>query len=393
MKNSNRFTLDFIGILAILSIVAASFALVWFRENNPNRIRGSIFNENDDGATIFYNWAAQQQHRPEHISVLSSLYRYPQETIFILNTKGEYTFDEVIALDVWVQDGGTAVIALETNQASDITEQFGANISWIWPGTNKAQPKLPLLNWPNTITEPQLKANHKVNINCRQGVAIHIGSCRRPILASFGHGQGQIYLISTVHIFTNAGLQNEQNARLVENIVLNTAGRNGKLLFDEGHREQSFFWFINHPVGWAIFLILLLGLLYIFWRFTQPKPEPEEAIQAAPLSEIQESVQYLNKVAQADKSTHGPKAAKTHYWLRLKRTLSQRFRLDPTVSDEQFLNEIKSFLPEVDTAELISLHIRKERDPLEDDLALRTWTESMIQLTEKYQTATREEYY
>lgn len=390
MKNNNRFTLDIIGIIIIILLVAVVFGLVWIRESDSSRIRGSIFNENDDGATLFYNWAKQQQYQPEHINALNSLYRYPQETIFILNTKGEYTYDELIALDVWVQDGGTAVIALESDQASNLTEQFGANISWIWPGTNNAQPKLPLLNWPNTITKPSLKATHKVNISCRRGVAIHIGSCRRPIIASFGHGNGQIYFISTVHIFTNKGLQNEQNARLVENIILNSAGRTGKILFDEGHREQPFFWFLSHPTGWAIFLIALLIFFYIIWNFT--KVESETPVQTAPLSEIQESMQYLNRVAEADRTRQGPNAVKTHYWQRLKKTLCQRFKLDPTISDEQFLNEIKLHLTEIDMAELISLHIRKERDPLEKDLALRTWTESVIQLTEKYQPATREEY-
>lgn len=391
METRNRFTLDIIGIGIIIFVVLACFVLLWLIKDDPTRIRGSIYNEDDGGSSLFYNWLGQQGYQTGTIQSLNGLNNLPNETVFILNTQGEYPFQELYAFDSWIRNGGTAVIAQESNQASDLTTYFNTSIRWIWPTVNNAELKLPLLNWPNFVDSPNLRANHKVNIQCGRA-AIHIGTCARPILTSFGYGNGQIYFISTVHPFTNRGLENGANANLVENLVRNTAGRSGIIAFDEGHRQGSLFWFLSSPVGWAIFLVLLCLFLYILWRSLYSRSAQSEVERTLQVSEIQESVQYLNKVAQAEKNLHGSNAVKEHYWLRLKRILCQRFRLDPAMPDKEFMDAMKPHLDETDMAQLISLHIREERDPLTDDLALRTWTESMIQLTEKYQPATRQVY-
>ncbi len=387
MKN-NRFTLDIVGIGIIIFAVLAVFVLVWLTRDDPTRIRGSISNQGNEGTSLFYSWLGQQGYQTGTIQGLGSLSNMSNETLFILNTQGEYAFDELYALDSWVRNGGTAVIALESNQAAQLSNYFNSKISWIWPPINKTQLKLPLLNWPNSVGTLNLQANHKINIQCGRA-AIHIGTCRRPILVSFGYGDGQIYFMSTVQPFTNKGLENSANAQLIENLVRNSSGKSGTIAFDEGHRQGSPFWFLSDPAGWAVFLLLLSTLFYILWRAWTPKTSQVEPIPVPQVSEMHESTQYLNKVAHAEKNMHGAKAIKEHYWQRLKRTLCQRFRLDPAMLDEQFLIAVRPHLDDTIMAELISLNIRQERDQMLDDFALLTWTESVIEITERYQPKTR----
>lgn len=390
MKHTNRFTPDLIAIGIIIVMVVLSFALVWMAQSDLTRKRGSAFNQGDEGTAVFFNWLSQQNSDVRTVESLYSLANSSAKTVFILNAQGSYAQDELVMLDAWIRGGGTAVIALESNLAKDLTRHFNLGISWTWPGINNAELQLPLLNWP-IVNQTSLKASHKIDIRCGRA-AVHIGTCRRPVLVSFGHGQGQIYFLSTVEPFTNQGISNGGNAQLIENLVQNSTAKNGPILFDEGHRQSGFFWFLTSPAGWALILLFLLLIALFAWQAFNTTPNKPAPVMAEPVSEVQESIQYLNRVAAAEKNIRGAKAVKQHYWQRLKRILGQRYGLDPTMADEQFLAAIKTYLPETDMALLISLRIRKDRDQMLDTIALRTWAESVIQLTEKYQVVTRERY-
>lgn len=390
MKNSNRFTPDLLAIGIIILVVIATFMLVWTTQDDLTRKRGSAFNQGDDGTALFFHWMSQQNPDVRTLNSLYGLTNSPADTIFILNAQGSYAQDELAVLDSWIRGGGTAVIALESDLAKDLTRYYDLRISRIWPGINNAQLQLPLLNWP-TVSQTSLKANHKIDILCGDA-AIHIGTCRRPVLISFGHGSGQIYVLSTVEPFTNQGIANSGNAQLIENLVNNSVVTNGAIVFDEGHRQEGFFWFLATPAGWAVILMILLMFALALWQSFNTTPAKPGLVMAEPVSEVQESIQYLNRVATAEKNMRGAKAVKQHYWQRLKRILGQKYGLDPTMPDDQFLAAINPYLNDEDMALLISLHIRKERDQMLDTIALRTWAESVIQLTEKFQVVTRERY-
>ncbi len=390
MKNSNRFTPDLIGIGIIIFVVVTSFMLIWTSQDDLTHKRGSAFNEGGDGTALFFHWLSQQNADVRTVNSLYGLTNSSAETVFILNAQGDYTRDELAVLDSWIRGGGTAVIALESDLTKDLTRYYNLSIGRTWLTINNAELQLPLLNWP-TVGQTRLKANHKINLFCGRA-AIHIGTCRRPILISFGHGSGQIYVISTVEPFTNRGITNSGNAQLVENLVNNSVANNGAIIFDEGHRQEGFFWFLASPVGWALIAMILLMIALLLWQSFNTTPAKPGVVMPEPVSEVQESLQYLNHVASAEKNIRGAKAVKQHYWQRLKRILGQKYGLDPTMPDDQFIAAINPHLPDEDIALLISLRIRKDRDQMVDSIALRTWTESVIQLTEKYQAAVMERY-
>jgi hypothetical protein len=374
MTSSRRFLGDSIGIVFVLAGLTAVLLFSLTRwTGSTDRFPGSVQNQGPEGAQSLAAWLIQlgyQVRTPD-----ASLTPEPADKLlFVLAPEGDFNTFELLTIEGWVQAGGTLIIAQDANQPDDLLRQFGLRLGILFPGQRQAELQLPTLNWP-WVGPLEIEARRQVRLACGQA-AVHLGDCDTPILVSFGQGQGQVYVMSTLYPFTNAGLQHSGNARFVQNLVQANALPGETIVFDELHRDRRSSWLFQTREGWGLLFSLLALLLYPLirrQRFGEPRPTTR---QHEP--ERRRTAEFITSIANVD-PTHQHTSIRHHYWQRLKRQLGRRYGLDPALPDQHFLAELKNFMDDYELSKYITLLISLS-DPLLNDFDFQEWTRTVLDM-------------
>jgi len=378
MEFRKRFLGDILGIIFILVLIALFVVGTLVVFNVPERMRGSLYNEGPAGVSLFAGWLDESGFVVGTLETESDYMSSRDAMLFVLAPRNSFSSQELWRLDSWVQRGGTLVIAQDSRQPAGLLGRFGLGIGRLWLPIEESRLTLPALNWP-PVGQANVEASHYVSKACGR-LAVHMGSCQRPLLVSFGRGLGRVIVMSSVHPFTNEGIENAGNAQLVENIVLAVSSPGQRIVFDEIHHQISFTWMFTTPTGIAFWLSLFALLGFFFWQNSFVPTGRTKGYKPRAVS-TGTAVDTLNNLEEANRQFARPKRIKQHYWQRLKRVLARRYGVDPVPVDADFIESLKPLLPEEDLGIVVYLASNKEKFPPMTDYELRQWVSVIIDLS------------
>jgi len=186
----------------------------------------------------------------------------------------------------------------------------------------------------------------------------------KPVLVSFEQGKGRIVLGTIPDVFTNAGLKQAGNPVLVLNILA-LARTKGAVWFDEWHHgvqggaqilgpDQ----FLRRtPLGHALLFSLFAVFMTLFLQgrgFGRPVPLPQEIKRRG-------AWEHVTGIANLSRRAAHRSAVMLYYHDQIKRKLGQRYRLDPGMDDEQYVNTLAGYHLTFDKDELLNLLKRLKR--------------------------------
>jgi hypothetical protein len=330
------------------------------------------------GALALHSWAEQMGYRAERLEFRDFALDDGADLLFVLGPSTEITAAEARQTLSWVDGGGTLVLASEQSAlfggSNALLDELGVELA-VYTTTvtiEQAGPLQPALGAP-PVGPAQVRATRML-IPHRSDYAPLVGTPDALLMLGIRHGQGYIFLSSTVYPFTNEGLADQQNARIVLN-MLRRVPSGGRIVFDEYHHgyirpPPAGGSLVATPFGWAGVYVAAAVAMYLALsgrRFGRPVPLREE-IQRRSSAEYVESM--------ADLFLRGGKLAfvRDHYHRQLKRRLARSHGVNPQLDDEQFASELDRSAA-IDAAELLVL-LRRLRQAADDGALLGALAEA-----------------
>jgi hypothetical protein len=332
-----------------------------------------------DGAQALLLWLEALGHPVRRIEGLHFDLNRDDALLFVLSPQQTFSAGEIERVSDWVQAGGTLILVTDQWMAGPLLKHFDLDIVFLDEFVQTAKPAQPLLLDPpwtqvTVQTERYLRA-------ARDDVVVHLEEAGKPLLLSFDHGAGRVFVATTAFPFSNAGLHELDNARLVHNLAA-LAGPGSQIAFDEFHHGYQTArtlttWLRTTAQGRSLIyagLVVFLCLLIGGRRFGRPLPLPRSTGRRAPVEHI---------YAMANLFRRGGKRAAIlrHYHDRLKRELANPYRLDPTLADADFVARLGAVHPDVDVAALSQV--------LQDTSRKRVGENELIRLAKEVDEWTR----
>jgi hypothetical protein len=295
------------------------------------------------GALALYEWLRAAGYDARRLEYREFALMDEDHALVLLSPSEPVSRADATATLEWVARGGTLILA-------DDTSAFGARNALldeldvaveVYSSTltiDEAAPLQPALDQPPVGTA----AVHaeRVLVPARDDLAPLLGTPDALLVAGLRYGQGYIYLSATAHPFTNAGLEDEQNAALVLN-MLRRVPAGGRVLFDEIHHgfvtpPSTQGALLSTPWGWAGLYVALVVSAYLALtgrRFGRPLPLAEERARRT-------SSEYVDSMA--DLFQRGGKRGYIleHYRRTFKRRLARAAGINPNQDDEAFVREL-----------------------------------------------------
>lgn len=365
MKRISRDTWLIIGLVALLLVVTAAAAVqearAEIRESAPAL---SSLSTRPAGAAALRAWLDELGYTvSDHVGLGFDV---PAGTrlVWLLEPSTRIEVDEWKVLDRWVEEGGTLVLAGDGLGTAFALRHWDLDLHYLGQPIVDLPLQSPLPSAPPVAGPTTARAAACLQ-NSRDDFVVHlaVGAC--PVLVAFPQGAGWVVLSSAPNLFSNAGLKEAGNGELVLNVV-GTAGRPGLVWFDEWHHGvRAAAPAIAGPEEWLRYTrpgnALLIGAGVVFLalvlqgrRFGRPVPLPQHTARRAPL-------EYVGAIANLTRRAGHRTAVLRRYHLWLKRDLGKRYRLGPTMPDDEYVERLAAYNPDLDAAALRSLLARLSR--------------------------------
>lgn len=184
----------------------------------------------------------------------------------------------------------------------------------------------------------------------------------QPVVVTFAQGEGRVIVSSAPFSFTNLGLKQAGNLELVANLT-GQGGQPGLVWFDEWHhglQQQASLvlgpeqWLRRTPAGRALLLVAAVTFFTLLLRgrrFGRPVPLARAQMRRAPL-------EHISAIANLSRRAGHRSSVLRDYRQRLKRNLGKRYRLDPTLPDDEYVHRLAEMNPSVDQVALRQLLAR-----------------------------------
>lgn len=310
----------------------------------------------------------------------SAAFQPPQnaDLIFILQPIVGITNDEWSRLDERVINGATLLLAGDSLQTMDALRHYGFSTAVLDQQTTLITVSNPLLASPSLESPIPIKSDFILLPPSSNFVTL-LAANDQPVLVSFDKGGGRIILSATAQPFSNLALKEPATASLVINLIGLSPHRN-RVWFDEWHHglqgssgqitgpDQ---WFRRTPLGHALLFVVgavFLALLLQGRAFGRPVPLPSEIKRRGPL-------EHVTAIANLSRKAGHRNAVMAQYYNRLKRHLGQRYSLDPSLPDDDYVKTLAGYNPDLDQVALLHLLQRLSHKNLGED--------EMIQLAAK----------
>lgn len=362
-------SLGLVALLAALTVLAAVQRPAGDKALPPL----ASFSAQPNGAKALRLWLGELGYRVDERT--QTAFRPPDDAAVALVLEPLYpvTADEGAALEQWVEAGGLLTAAGDGPAMASLLRRFNFRLAVLDAEADApALPQTPLWTSPS-LAAAEPRARYYLQ-NERADFVTHLAVDGRPVVVSFEQGEGRVILASSARPFSNAGLRSPGNAALALNVI-SAAGRPGAVWFDEWHHglralaEEQIAgpgqWLRRTRAGQSV--LLFAGLLFAALalrgrRLGPPLPWLAGVNRRAPL-------EYLTAVAQLGRRAGHRRAVLRQYRHWLKRSLGQRYRLDPTLADDEYVARLAGYNPAMDASSLRSLLARLEQpDPSEADL-------------------------
>jgi hypothetical protein len=278
------------------------------------------------------------------------------KTIFILQPILSITEGEWKLLDQWVERGGVLILAGDNSQSMSAFKHFEFSPSFLQGQPSGLAPAAPILNSPSLTEKAAVKTDMGLD-SARTDFTPLMNAGGSPVIVTFEQGQGRVILSATPYLFSNAALKDDTAAALVLNIIALSGAKN-KVWFDEWHhgfQAGSIIgpseWLQNTPGGHALLFVvgaIFLAMLLQGQAFGRPVPLIHEIKRRGPL-------EHVTAIANLNRKAGHRNEVLSQYRQRVKRHLGQRYRLDPSMNDTEYVNLLADYNPAIDRDALLIL--------------------------------------
>lgn len=251
----------------------------------------------------------------------------------------------------WVEDGGTLLIAGVGSSTIDLAERLGVHYG-LAPSTETAvSNQTPLLQAP-PLKPISASSPWFLRLDRSDFITLLANAQGNPTAIALTEGNGRIILTTLTEPFSNVGLQTVGNAELMLNLINATPELKG-IWFNEWHHGirpaaanaiTNNNWLQHTPVGQSLLLLLgiiFVGLLLRGRHFGRPVPLSKAISRRAPL-------EYISGIANLSRRAGHRTAVLQDYRHRLKKELGQRYRLNPSLPNDEFIAQLAKFQPNLD---------------------------------------------
>jgi len=360
MKNLSRDARLLIGLFTVLLALTVFAALQ--RGAQQQYAELSSQSSAPNGARALKLWVQELQY-PVDESVLA-VFAPPEDASIVFMLEPLFpTEDEMRSLDDWVEEGGTLIVIGDQYGMYSVIEHYEFFFTALPDNDDAPGVESPLLDSPPGLELGNTNVRSGLNSD-RDDFVVLVGYKGTPVLVSFDQGNGRVILGTIAESFTNSGLKQPGNAELVLN-VLALARAKGAIWFDEWHHgvqsgEQVLGpseFLRSTPVGRSLLFVTFAVFVVFFMQgrgFGRHIPLPHEIKRRGAL-------EHVTGIANLSRRAAHRSAVMMHYRHQIKRKLGQRYRLDPGMNDEEYVNTLAGYNPAVDKNELLNLLKRLTR--------------------------------
>lgn len=360
MKTLSRDARLLIGIFGALLVVTIFAALQRGTEEQFPAL--STLSSAPDGARALKLWVEELGY-PVDERTLASFVPPPEASIMFMFEPLFPTESEMRAVDAWVEAGGTLIAIGDGYGMYSVLDHYEFFFANLPDGEGASLPESPLFESPPLSGMGSAKANYGLDSE-RDDFVVLSAYKGTPVLVSFEHAKGRVLLGTINESFTNAGLKEPGNPELALN-VLAIAQTKGVIWFDEWHHGvQSGEQILGPaeflratPVGRSILFIAFAGAIALFMQgrgFGRPIPLPHEIKRRG-------AFEHVAGIANLTRRAAHRTAVLTQYRHQIKRKLGKRYRLDPNMDDESYVNALAGYNPALNKTELLDLLKRLSR--------------------------------
>lgn len=315
-----------------------------------------------DGTRALWLWLEALGYTPSDATTASFAVPDDADVVLLLEPLQLISSDEWGVLDVWVEAGGTLVLAGDGWASSSAMRHFDVKThSLDWPKHDNPamlSPQTPLWVSP-PFEEPAALYLTDYLEPQRDDWVTHFATDGHLVVISFAVGEGQVLLSASTYPFTNEGITEYDNPALVMN-MLTASGSVDVIWFDEWHhgkRPSSTAaagpqdWLRAMPAGHALLytaVVIFVVLILRGRRFGRPVPLLQHLSRRAPL-------EYISAIANLRRRAGRRSAELAYYHNLLKRELGKRYRLNPKISDKLYVEQLVQCDLNLDAAALLEL--------------------------------------
>jgi len=371
-----------LGLFLVLVLVTVASAA---RGSSAPTIPYLSTSSQRDGTRALALWLSALGYRT--LAEAGVTYKPPADAdvILILQPILQISEGEWKQLDRWVEGGGTLVLAGDGLAALLGFDHYDFQLDLLTKPSDELRPQTPLMTSPAITLPAPLHSDVHLSSE-RSDFITHLAADGLPLLVSFDQGRGRVILAATAYPFSNQGLKDEANATLVLNIVALSARKLDAVWLDDWHHgvhasgiigpEQ---WLRSTSFGHA--LLFLAGAIFVTLllqgrAFGRPVPLPHEIRRRGPL-------EHVTAIANLNRKAGHRTALLQQYHSRLKRHLGRRYRLDPSLPDAEYVEQLVQYNPALDKSGLLDLLQRLSQDKAAESEMVKLTAEASAWIDER----------
>jgi len=354
-----------IGIILLLVVITTLAALQRGTEETYPTL--SSISSAPDGALALKLWVQELKYNVDE-EVLAN-FAPPEDASVLFMLEPQFpTEADMTAVDTWVEGGGTLIAVGERYGMFSLIDHYKFYFNYLPNNDGSLSNETPLLDSPSALELNNTKVGIALGSE-RDDYVTLVSFQHQPVLVSFEQGKGRVILGTVTQAFTNAGLKQPGNPELVLNILA-LARTKGTVWFDEWHHgvqsgEQILGpseFLRRTPVGHALLFVTFAVFIAFFLQgraFGRPVPLPQEIKRRGAL-------EHVTGIANLSRRAAHRSSVMMQYHNQIKRKLGQRYRLDPAMTDEEYVLTLAGYNPSMDKDELLNLLKRLRRTNLSE---------------------------
>ena len=342
-----------IGLLLALALVTIGAG---YQQSKASTIPYLATSSAPNGLLALKLWLPELDH--EIVTTDSSAFQPPDNAniIFIVQPALVIEEREWTQLDQWIEAGGTLLLAGDNYASSVAFDHFDAASSFADAASDSLRAASPVLTSPPLLDPAPVHAFDAFASTPENFVPLLVAE-GRPVIGFLDKGQGRVILSSTPYLFSNRALKDEANAALMLNL-LRLAPAQSRAWFDDWHHGIQSApivgpgqWLRRTSAGHALLFVvgvITLALLLQGGNFGRPIPLLHELKRRGPMEHVT-AIANLNR-----KAGHRADVLRQyHHWI--KRHLGQRYRLNPSLPDAEYVAQLAKYNPALDQEKLLAL--------------------------------------
>jgi hypothetical protein len=307
----------------------------------------STYSEYPNGVNALYRLLLELDFPVERIR--ANPYTLPDAlaVLFLLQSSAPVAEEARKAIHSFVERGGILLVA-GTRNLDPLLQEYGLRM---------VQAKKPLHTAQRLLAEPlanKIIAKTEYAISpINRAVVPLFGDDTDYVIVTFRVGRGRIFVFSCPYIFTRKGLEQEENAKLLYNLITYFPPQS-RIGFDEYHhgfreptatqtdREANVLirTFLRTPMGWAF--VYAGGIIFLFLL-----------LHGRRLGQLLETIkrsrrlaaEYVLAMANLYQKSGNRSAILSHIRNEFRRSLAARWHLNPTVDTRTFAGALVKCKP------------------------------------------------